>query len=553
MTRRITLLLILSLTLVAFMAMAAFAAKSPTEKRVKETNVHKLLQYAFPYPDESIGYNTGSSAPKGSLGRVAAASPNYDQSPGVKVGDTWYDYQRNGSMGRMIDVGQHDDEGTIIPGVHFSWMYLPGPEMVDRRFYYNYYDADAGVTSSADVVSNDYSGYVGIDVTGDNRACVGGHEKRGGVKYHSKFYWDADPMGKYFGDYASGVDDSVQVWGGSPTQYLIWPRFRYQETTPDTVLHVIAQMSSDAMAAADPQSIYYFRKVGVNADGEWDYPPLVIDTIFDLSQDVACSNVTGKVALVWTANLVNGDGAANAGKEYPNCDINSGEANYVQLDNDVYFMISNNQGASWETRKNVTCNVDTEAGYRPYTDLNALITGDENLHILYSGRIWPADANTGGDLLLACRLFHWSEDIPVPRTVHNAVWDQTTCNGGAWQMNLSKMSLSECDGRLYAMFVMFNDIPNGIEDDCAARKGAGSANGELWISVSADSGLTWDQSRNLTNSYSGGCDSVTGINGRCQSDHWPSMARFGRQNQGGENWTGAVVSDPSGGDYTGDY
>jgi hypothetical protein len=214
---------------------------------------------------------------------------------------------------------------------------------------------------------------------------------------------------------------------------------------------------------------------------------------------------------------------------------------------------------TWHNRVNLTCNVDGEAGYRPYSDLNVLITSDENLHIVWSGRVWPADANTGGAVGFDCRIFHWSEDVPAIRTVHNAEWDQTECNGGAWQMNVSKMTVSECDGRLYVIFVQFNDIPNGVEDDCAQRgidgsDVAGSANGDIWLSISADDGLTWDIARNLTQSYSSGCDSLTGANGPCDSDHWPSMTRFGRENDAvNDDWSGAVVIDPSGGAYAGDF
>ncbi|MCK4607117.1 MAG: PKD domain-containing protein, partial [candidate division Zixibacteria bacterium] len=296
-------------------------------------------------------------------------------------------------------------------------------------------------------------------------------------------------------------------------------------------------------------------------EGAWDYPPYVVDTVFNISQDLACSMTNGKMALVWTANL------PNAG----DCDTCSGESDiHVQLDNDIYYQISDNYGADFNPRVNVTKNVSGEAGYRPYTDLSALITQDATngvnaLHIGWSGRVWPSCANHGGFIGDDCLMFHFGQNLgsdgngfdgPDPqtanaiiRTAGNLDWHQTTCNGGAWQMNGSKMTISECNGRLYYLWVQFND-PKVMMDDCAARgmSGAdvvGSANGELYLAVSDDGGLSWDQARNLTNSHTPGCDSATGIGGRCESDHYPSMARFGTDIIG-DDMTGAEILIPTG-------
>ncbi|MBN2541352.1 hypothetical protein JXI42_00645 [bacterium] len=52
-------------------------------------------------------------------------------SPGVTVGTSWYDYQQNASMGKMIAV---DTEG----GIHLTWMNGLNIYAVDRHIYYNY-------------------------------------------------------------------------------------------------------------------------------------------------------------------------------------------------------------------------------------------------------------------------------------------------------------------------------------------------------------------------------------------------------------------------------
>ncbi|MDH3939099.1 MAG: hypothetical protein OEV68_17410, partial [candidate division Zixibacteria bacterium] len=236
------------------------------------------------------------------------------------------------------------------------------------------------------------------------------------------------------------------------------------------------------------------------------------------------------------------------------------------MDNDIYYQISHDYGATFDPRVNLTMNVDGEEGYRPFSDASALIDSDNNLHIGWGGRYWPADANMGGQVgLLRGRMFHWGENLglggfdgngdAIIRTAVDLAWDQTVCNGGIWNLNGAKMSVSECDGKLYFLWTQFNDIPNGVEDDCHDRAFgsnsdySGSANGELYVAVSDNGGMNWDYPRNLTNTRTPHCDSIDGPVGRCQSEMWSSMARFGTNHAVGSN---VVIVDPSGG-YTGDY
>ncbi|MDH4032736.1 MAG: hypothetical protein OEV80_02935, partial [candidate division Zixibacteria bacterium] len=473
------------------------------------------------------------------LGRAETAST----SPGKLIGDTWYDLQQNGSMGRMVDWGW-DDSNQVL--VHFTWTRWPVYPGSDRSAAYNCYysvtDSMLGLTMVQDPAT--YGGFPSIDAAVDNRAVIAAHSSG-----QPCVYWDVSPGFGFFGDH-SCVPDSVG--------FGIWPKMRYQDIAGQTpVTHVFSQVLEPD--AGDPQAIYYSRKVGVGSAGDWDYPAYVVDTVFDIAQDVACSNVDGKMALVWIANRPDpGD--------CDTCSSQNGQ-NFAQWDNDVYYQISNDYGATFQPRVNMTMNVDGVDGYRPYTDLSPLIGSDNNLRIAWNGRFWPADANSGGNAgLLRCRMFYWGENLgfggfdtsgnAIIRTAAKLDWDQTTCNGGSWQLNGSKMTLSECDGNLYYLWTQFNDVANGIEDDCAERAfGAGgdafgSANGEIYLIVSDDGGFSWDLPRNLTNTYTPHCDIEGGPGGRCQSEHFPSMSRFGtNQTLPGSDY---VVIDPGSG-YTGDY
>ncbi|MCK4607326.1 MAG: hypothetical protein KAU35_08535, partial [candidate division Zixibacteria bacterium] len=404
MARRISIALVLSLLVVAFLAMSVGAAQKPVEKRqVLNPLINKVETYAFP-DEHDFSVSTGRVVPTQSLGGTQSLAV----SPGVKVGETWYDYQRNGSMRRMINWGWGPDlgDGEVYGfAVHFTYMQLPAPVLEDRHMYYNVYMGQDGIQLQPGLgepvqVPGEYAGYGGLDMTqtlrtatGDpsdtiqapNSAVIVCHNNQG-AGYASQVYYDDGPMWAYFAP-TSRVPDSVQSYPALSGKEAIWPAMRYHDVPGNPpVTHVIAQTSEEN--AADPQSIYYFRKVGVGIEGAWDYPPYVIDTIYDLTQDVACSMTDGKMALVWTGNL------PNAG----DCDTCSGTSTiHVQLDNDVYYQISDNYGADFNPRVNVTKNVDGEAGYRCYTDLTALITQDalngvNALHIGWSGRVWPADA-----------------------------------------------------------------------------------------------------------------------------------------------------------------
>jgi hypothetical protein len=567
----------------AFLAMTATAAKKPVELQ-KNPLLNKAQTFAFP-DEHNVHLGAGLNLGTQSLGE-ATVSNSRAASPGTKVGDTWYDYQHNGTMGRMIGWGKDSVDGFVI---HFTFMDLPTEDISTGRGYgYNAYFADKdgvegtflGEKHIGDPV-DDYGGYVGVDVTWayqidtaavpddtlsiPNRAVVGGHMNSGAlIPYQTQLHYDFGVAWAYFGGFSRVPDSTSGYLPIKADQETIWPKFRYQDVPfNDPVTHCFSQVSNDN--AADPQPVYYFRKVGYDQNGAWDYPPYVVDTIFDLSQDVACSRKSGKMALVWTGNLP-------APGDCDTCSDNTGnEADFsVQLDNDMYYQISYDYGATFSPRVNLTKNERGVDGYRPYTDASALITegsnvaDDENLHIAWSGRVWPADAGSGGSVGYDCRMFHWGENLGFVdrdggsdtdpqlhnvigniRTAGNLEWDQEQCNGGAWQMNGSKMSISECDGKLYFLWVQFNDVANGLVDDCAARAQGGtgdvvgSANGDLYVAVSNDGGLTWDKARNLTNSYTPGCDSATGTGGRCESDHWPSMARYGT-NIVGENMSQAV-------------
>lgn len=273
MIRRTSTILLVSLLLVAFLAMTAFAAKVNQNQKSKygrallgKQNAKNILAYSF--ADESTRPNgTKARLP---LGTVATTS---QISPGVTFGTSWYDQQHNGSMGRMIETGPHSGETGSDAIVHMGWMYLESDDLGGPRGYaYSCYNSDGGTLLPPVVLlgAGGRGGYVNVDVTADNRAIVGGHyydsttcspDYSDFARYSSHMFFDGGPGYATFPNYTR-VPDSLQEWGTINTNEAIWPKF-FLQFGPDTVLHVMANQAE----LTDKQGCEYFRCVGFEGDG----------------------------------------------------------------------------------------------------------------------------------------------------------------------------------------------------------------------------------------------------------------------------------------------
>ncbi|MDD4051180.1 MAG: dockerin type I repeat-containing protein, partial [candidate division Zixibacteria bacterium] len=276
-------------------------------------------------------------------------------------------------------------------------------------------------------------------------------------------------------------------------------------------------------ATGDPQTVSYYRRVGGYGigSGTWSSQKLV-DTVMNINPILAASQTTGKVAIVW-----------NAPVDYVGNDINR----WGQYENDVWYALSTDRGASFmalsgsighavATSAIPGANITKYEGtsqWKAYCDMAAVITSDENLHIVWGCRKWT---DTTSLYRRQSAIFHWSQDVPYIRTVVKAEWD----TGGtgtmyAWGSDAAKMSIAECDSRLYVLYTQFGNADQPSADYSANKK---VMNGELYMTASNNSGMNWDAPQNLTNSPSPLC-----ADGDCNSDYWASMARYGRTDANG--------------------
>ncbi|MFH2037750.1 MAG: hypothetical protein ABIJ45_15220, partial [Candidatus Zixiibacteriota bacterium] len=520
-------------------------------------------------PIDYVASNSGNQT----LGYDAIVS----LSPGMTIGTTTYDTQSNSRINRQVSW-----RGPVYKDVHFIWMRQGDSTYNSNRgTAYEVWDATegelafAGAGGGCDIhprlgSGSNYSGYVSLDVDTENKAVIANHHDEG-AGYHTTVWYDFGAANCFFSPYKKAMPDSVMEYGvdvddidvGSGV--FIWPQHEYQVYNGDTITHVFAHQTEDNTPTEDGSYVHYFRRIGSDTMGYWEYPPMIVDTVQTISQCVAASRTTGKVALVWAAppGAFPGD---NESMTRHGDDPDPG-LGWVGRTCDIFYMTSNDMGDSWTAKENITDYDSTVGGWLTQGDMSVLIDTDEYLHILYAAReALPTTASADGGLgdwshFFGARLLHWDEKHLANRPVSDANWDipDSACTGGAWnQCSINKPMLSECDGKFYAFWVQFLDIYNGIDNDChdgrfdGSYSWNGTANGEIYMSVSGDEGFSWDLARNLTQTYTPHCFENEGEGVTvCEADHYVSTARYG-MNSAGVNY-GAAEIVPIGTSYSGDY
>ncbi len=519
MARKPAAVFLLSFILVAFLATSVVFG---SDKPIKPFQDRASFPARFAPVYGFAGAEKGAfAAPKGAdqvaLGEISSASI------GTQVGTTSYDYQHNCSMGHQVE-----HRGTSY--VHFDWMYQTGFVLgVGRGIAvqsYNLTDCDLEFPT-VKLATTDYGGYCSMDAAQNLCAIPGGHEGNDADSQRPRTYFDfcaTGPFGLFTGDAPTDVFGWYANNGAGPTNQNLWPLIEYQIGTEE-VIHMVTNESGGA--AGDPATCSYNRRVGPYGAslGVWS-PQVIIDTVMNINCVVTASQTSDKVAIAWNRPVTYlGRGVDELGP-------------WNQMENDIWYAISDVQGRDWvdscvSPRTSIAHKILTNPGYwkggnitnyawnsdwKAYCNIGALITSDNNLHVIWGCRQWT---DTTSVFRRSSAIFHWSEDHPVIRTVAKAQWyTGGLCYGHTWGSDVDKESISECDGKLYVLFTQFGNDAAPCTDYSANKK---VMNGELYMTVSGDNGVNWDRPQNLTNSPSPLC-----ADGSCESDNWATMARFGR-------------------------
>jgi len=428
--------------------------------------------------------------------------------PGSKVGATTYDYQHNGSMGRMCATD------LVNNMMIFVWMAqtnatIPGDRLIRGQIV----DLTTGanlLSANGDALTSDYSGYCsaapmpsgifgGLSYAAHKDATNGD----GTGQFQSYYCWDGSAV---FGFPLFIWLEETCYWTANPTWEVDWPivetQFKGTGGNPPTedMVYILSHVGPD-----DPsEAMVLYRRIGDIADTTIHFDNgTFIDLCTDLSYIIIADRNSDNVAIVYTADR-NGLAEGAGG----------------QTDMDVYYKLSTDQGNSWGTRVCVS-NYTEDSLWRAYTDLSAVFTDDGVFHAIWNARELR-DANTYENY--KCRLVHWDSYNQQTSIIDEARYDmkvgEILCDPGAWNLYIAKMSLSSCDGNMYALYTKFGDDNEpGALFDCSH---AHMANGELYLAASDDGGQTWDTAWNLTKSRTPACDS-----NECASEHWSSMAMYG--------------------------
>ncbi len=467
--------------------------------------------------NRQAGMYLGASSAK-TLGCIPGQAP--DPVRGITAGCTYFELQKLGSMGRQIATsepdhiinflwtGQHNNSATANQDVYYdSWdpaSFLP----LGGAF---------GITT-CELCPPKRATNATIDGVSNGTVVVA-------------FDWDISfgfPPSRSEPFFGQNQTPSLADFVGRRIDTTLWmPHLQGDGTTFDfpkvahtetgaTVNHLVI---SGNRTNADNIGLY-LRKVENNS---WEPAVLIGEAGYERSFVIISSRQSQRVAIAWSGGR--GDGTEfGASISRFNDDISG------KNDNDTYVMISEDAGLTWGPIQNTTRRPDgSPGGWAPQAKLSILLDEADSLHVVWQALEWvgyDAQFNTRS------RMFHWGENTNTVRTAVEANWDPILCNGGDNILNLDNPQLSACNDKLYLTYTQFAPVPLGKGDDCSERALAGdslgAANGDIYVSVSADGGITWDAPRNLTNTYTPNCDTIPGgANPDCDSDVWHSVIRYG--------------------------
>jgi len=456
--------------------------------------------------ERSSGIHSSPSQPA----TLSLREPPPTNSPGNRIGVTYYDLQKYGSMGHMIAGNQINgyifmawtaQDDTIIPGdcgIKVQAYDALGP--------FPNYVLDAGGYPATDP---DYACYAACAWGPfNNEAAFACYVDPGIGIFRTTYYYDGLPNSFIF--YRTFLEASQDSsWYSSD---IIWPTMSVHEgdnpNVTEDVVYVLSRVWTDS------EDLILYR--GVGSPPVWDSGQY-IETVDNLSHVICADPNSDKVAIVYTDDL----------QEYEYW----GEAG--QFDLDVYYKLSTDQGTSWGDPICISHYSEVDDSlWRAFSDLAAVITPDENLHIIAAVRELRNQSLYEN---YKSRLVHWSVDLATEAVSRASVIDEAhyvmqlspdrPCSLDDWNLYIAKPSISYCDDKLYALYTKFGDDNNpGALIDCSQKE---FANGELYLSASDNYlgypiGETWDTAWNLTNTWTPWCDS-----GQCESDHWSSMGAYG--------------------------
>ena len=409
----------------------------------------------------------------------------------VTVGNTWYEYQHNGQIGRQV---VKDEYGYI----HIVWTKGEDEQSNSRHVYYTFIDPSGvqGWPGQGYPVESAYKGgFTSLAVGWEGRAFPAFHQVISyGENAHSAVAVDFFPHTGAFLTY------EIPWYLGIDWEY-IWPRIAMKQ---DGEMLVTSVGNSDPTGAVGQTwSMGTYDPAGFSISFT---DQILTDPIANISNEASASKVSNRVGSAYCATLPAGGG----------WDVHAMvDDDGLNLNFDNWWNVTNFLPPD-STFLPDTLMADADT-LRAYTDCCLFFDMYDYCHIAFT-TIAYFSLEGGLTYWNASMVWHWSEQFPEEyQIIANAFEPENIIDVGGWDFRAQRPSLGEDPetGYLYCMYQEY-DV------DSSALSAAGWPSGEIKISVSTDRGENWSEGTNITNT-------VTPVNaqpGECLSEAWPSMAEL---------------------------
>jgi hypothetical protein len=518
MIKRLSVVLVLSLFVAFIFAGGAFGATAKGKANSTSANVPLVSDAAAPVPYKY--------APQGGINYksncLSIAPENGIIIEHTQVGDTWYDFQKNGSIGRMISVSSDGYR-------HISWMYTAGiypgvPRYVKGNCepaangWIGAQNVDGGATNA---------GYSNQTNLFDGTSLVIYHRTAGTPIWNCAITADDYQCGGFFSRHWDIPDYILNAPSGQAGE---WPKFEVQHDTGSLdYIHVVMTEGNtaggvpvmvayercwikDSTGLTDPMYCQSYRGgatqtyrmlPGVAGGGSFSTISY-FDSSCSITPVVAVSPVSKRVAIAF---LKPADPAGS-------CDYMSDVA-YIES---MHLGDDWINGTNWPSPEYKITHYGTGSGERAFSDVSACYDYQDSLHVIWSTAGFDS-TSPGSYIPSDSHLYHWSKKSGISAIAQQV---QGGLIQGAHNSYIAKMSISASDPiyhpggtpdsvYLWAIWTQFDTA------DVAAN---GFGNGDIKGSGSVNGGATWGGKYNLTNTHTPNCAA-----GACLSEHWSSMSQ----------------------------
>jgi hypothetical protein len=516
---------LVSALILALCVQSAFAANPEKKSRMSNTSEEVVRDIPISSPHRvpsqvTFKYGIGQKSYQNSCDDISPEAGTIIQHD--QIGTTTFEWQQNGSMGRMISV-------TPDGYRHFSWTFsdVLGYPYTNRW-------VDANCKSPAGTYLGQVHADGGAQRAGfPNQSHLFAEEQAGiSVITHHRIggtpvWFTTLTMGDAVCDSSFGrhwdIPDSI---AGSEAEYNghgYWPKADVQKFTNTQDYIHIAMMDAGQLYPSDPSLLAYERcHLGsgdtlicraVTEGMCWYYrvppnetfsPPSGcpvghFDTTCGFDPAIVASQ-SSRVAIAFLK---------------PAC-----ISEYCDYFSDVCYIESMNygddwvDGSNWPPEEHNLTNFGCGGTERALYDINACYDFDDSLHLVWVTAGFD-EASPGYFFPGVARLYHWSKKTGIVM-ITSPIWEET--QPPAFNANIAKASISAMDPIhhgpdsvfLYCIWSQFDTNDNAAN---------GHTNADIYGASSYDGGATWGPAYNLTNTKTPDCTP-----GECLSEHWGSLA-----------------------------